>query len=278
MATTVKVHPMTAATMKAPEGYWNAGEKGVLHMLRVFVGTPRGKWLTMPIPAFLVEHPDQGPVLIDTAFDPIVKTDRKQSFGRVGAAMFTPEDVRPVSEQLRERGIEPGDVKTIVMTHLHFDHASGIVQFPDAEYVVTDREWDAASNGGLRDGYFPQHLKPAKNVRKIDIAAEPEADGFAHVHDVFGDGSVRMAFTPGHTHGHCSILLQTATGPLLLTGDAAYARRAIDEHWEPIVIGGDKDDYHDSLRRIKSWAKANPDAPVVCGHDAWSRGDLDRDY
>ena len=278
MATTVKVHPMIGATMKAPEGYWNAGEKGVLHLMRTFAGTPRSKWLTMPIPAFLLEHPDQGPVLIDTAFDPIVATDRKQSFGRIGAAMFAPENVRPIGAQLRERGIEPGDVRTIVMTHLHFDHASGIGQFPDAEYVVTDKEWDAASNGGLRDGYFPQHLAPAKHVKKVAIDAAPTADGFPHVHDVFGDGSIRMAFTPGHTHGHCSILLQTANGPLLLTGDAAYARRAIDEHWEPIVIGGDKDDYHDSLRRIESWAKANPDAPVICGHDAWSRADLDRDY
>jgi len=278
MDVTVKVHPLVGALMKAPEGYWHAEEKGTLHLLRVMLGTPRSKWLTMPIPAFLVQHPVQGPVMIDTAFDPIVATDRKQSFGRFGALIWTPEDVRPVSELLRGQGVDPSAVRTVVMTHLHFDHASGIAQFPDAEFVVTDTEWDAASNGGTRDGYIPAHLAPAKNVRKVDIGAEPEAEGFAHVHDVFGDGSVRMASTPGHSHGHCSILLRTATGPLLLTGDASYARRAIDEHWEPIIIGGDKGAYHDSLRRIEAWVKENPDAPVICGHDPWQRDDLAKDY
>src|SRR3954463_15954385 len=108
MATQVKLHPMVGAEMKAPEGYWNAGERGTLHLVRTMLGTPRSKWLTMPIPAFLVEHPEQGPVLIDTAFDPIVATDRKQVFGRMGALMSPPEDVRPVPPQRRERGGEPG--------------------------------------------------------------------------------------------------------------------------------------------------------------------------
>jgi glyoxylase-like metal-dependent hydrolase (beta-lactamase superfamily II) len=278
MPVSVKVHPMVGADMKAPEGYWKAGAKGVPNLLKTFMTTPRGKWLTMPIPAFLLEHPERGPVLVDTAFDPVVATDRKQSFGRIGALMFTPEKVRPVSEQLRERGIEPGDVKTIVMTHLHFDHASGIGQFPDAEYVVEQREWQEASDGGLMDGYFPAHLAPARNVTKVDVAGAPAADGFPHVHDVFGDGSVRMAFTPGHTHGHCSILLETAGGPMLLCGDAAYARKAIDERWEPIIIGGDKRDYHATLELLAAWIEAHPGAPVICGHDPWNRADLERDY
>src|SRR3954453_3569860 len=157
MDVTVKLHPMVGALMKAPEGYWHAGDKGTLHFVRTMLGTRRSKWLTMAIPAFLIEHPEQGPVLIDTAFDPIVATDRKQSFGRVGALIFDPLQVDPVSDQLRTRGVQPADVRTVVMTHLHFDHASGIGQFPDAEFVVTDREWDAASNGGLGDGYFPAH-------------------------------------------------------------------------------------------------------------------------
>jgi glyoxylase-like metal-dependent hydrolase (beta-lactamase superfamily II) len=278
MPVTVKLHPMIGADMKAPEGYWTNGEKGIPNLLRTMLGTPRSKWLAMPIPAFLVEHPERGPVLIDTAFDPIVKTDRKQSFGRFGALIWTPENVRPIAEQLRERGIDPADVKTIVMTHLHFDHASGIGQFPDAEFIVEGREWEAASNGGTRDGYIPAHLEPVTNLTKVDVAGAPAADGLPHVHDVFDDGSVRMAFTPGHTHGHCSILLETAAGPMLLCGDAAYARKAIEERWEPVVIGGRKEDYHATLGLLASWIEAHPGAPVICGHDPWNRADLERDY
>src|SRR5436305_9623464 len=161
MPTAVKVHPMLGAEMDAPRGHWDAGAS-TPNLLRTFLTTPRSKWLTMPIPAFLVEHPEHGPVMIDTAFDPVVATDRKQSFGRMGAVMFTPKKVDPVSDQLRARGLEPEDVRTVVMTHLHFDHASGMGQFPHAEFVVERREWDAASRRGLRDGYVPAHLAVAK--------------------------------------------------------------------------------------------------------------------
>jgi N-acyl homoserine lactone hydrolase len=277
MATAVRVHPMIGAEMQAPEGYWNATASTV-NLLRTFLTTPRSRWLTMPIPAFLVEHPEHGPVMIDTAFDPVVATDRRQSLGRAGALIFSPTKVRPVADQLRERGVDPAAVGTVVMTHLHFDHASGIGQFPGAEFVVERREWEAASHGGLRDGYFPAHLAPAKNARKLDLDAAPAADGFRHVLDLFEDGSLRIAFTPGHTHGHCSILLETAGSPLLLCGDASYARRTIEERWEPVVVGGNKTDYHDSLEQIAGWVAAHPGAPVICGHDPWNTADLERDY
>ena len=163
------------------------------------------------------------------------------------------------------------------MTHLHFDHASGIGQFPAAEFVVSRREYDAAGDGLLK-GYIGSHLQLTSNWRTVDLDAAPAAEGFDHVHDVLGDGSVRMAFTPGHTHGHCSILLRTAGGPLLLTGDAAYAKRSIQSRWEPITVTGDVSEYRDSLEKIIAWTGANPDAQVICGHDPWDRADLERDY
>jgi glyoxylase-like metal-dependent hydrolase (beta-lactamase superfamily II) len=270
---------MVGAEMRAPEGYWNAGASP-LNLVRTFATTPRSRWLTMPIPAFLVEHPERGPVLIDTAFAPVVATDRKQSFGRLGSLIFSPsmEPEQAVSAQLRARGIEPEDVRTVVMTHLHFDHASGIEQFPGAEFVVERREWEAASRGGVTDGYLPRMLEPARHVRQVDLDSAPAAEGFRHVLDLFGDGSLRLAFTPGHTHGHCSVLLQTAGGPLLLAGDAAYARRTIEERWVPATLTGRERDYRDSLEQIAGWVEAHPEAPVICGHDPWNRADLERDY
>jgi N-acyl homoserine lactone hydrolase len=278
MATTVTVHPMVVADMHAPPNYWD-GDASLLGLVKG-VATPRSRFVWLPIPAFLVEHPERGPILIDTGFDESVATDPAQNLGRVAARIFSP--IRPseggsVPAQLRARGIDPASIDLVVMTHLHFDHASGMGQFPDAEFVVERRE-HAAVKGGLLKGYNPSHLDPVSDWRLLDLDTAPPAEGFGHVLDLLGDGSVRLAFTPGHTDGHCSVLLRTAQGPVLLAGDAAYARRTLEHRWVPLTLSGKKSEYLDSVDRIAAWAEAHPGAPVICGHDPWNRGDLERDY
>lgn len=278
MAATVKLHPMVVADMKAPPNYWD-GRNSVLGLLKG-LATPRSKYVWLPIPAFLVEHPEHGPILIDTGFDPSVATDPAQNLGRAGAKIFSPirmTEAGTVATQLRARGIEAADIRMVVMTHLHFDHASGIGQFPGAEFVVERREYEAVE-GGLLKGYIGSHLEATRNWRRVDLDAAPPAEGFDHVLDLLGDGSLRLAFTPGHTHGHCSVLLSTDSGPVLLTGDAVYARRTLEERWVPLTVSGRVAEYRDSMERIAAWAAAHPGAPVVCGHDPWSPEDLARDY
>jgi N-acyl homoserine lactone hydrolase len=275
---TVRLHPMVVADMHAPPNYWDGGTS-VLALLRG-IAQPRSRFVWLPIPAFLVEHPERGPILIDTGFDASVATDPSRSLGRVGAKVFSPIRMSAgdaVPGRLRAHGIEPEEIGLVVMTHLHFDHASGIGQFPGAELVVERREHDAV-RGGLRKGYMAAHLEGARNWRKVDLDAAPPAEGFEHVLDLLGDGSLRMVFTPGHTHGHCSILLRTAEGPVLVAGDAAYARRSIEHRWVPLTVAGELGEYQDSLERIAAWTAANPGAPVICGHDPWNRADLERDY
>jgi N-acyl homoserine lactone hydrolase len=278
MAATVKLHPLLVADMHAPPNFF-AGNANPLALLRGMV-IPRSRWVWLPIPAFLVEHPERGPVLIDTAFDASVAVNPAESLGRASATMNTirMSADQAVPAQLRARGIDPADVRHVVMTHLHNDHASGIGPFADAEFVVEQREYEAASTGGFFQGYVRKHLDLTKNWRKVDVASAPAADGFEHVLDVFGDGTIRMAFTPGHTPGHCSILVNTEGGPVLLAADAAYARRSIDERLVPMYVTGSTSDYKRSLETLAAWEQEHPGVPIICGHDPWSREDLARSY
>ena len=84
--------------------------------------------------------------------------------------------------------------------------------------------------------------------------------------DLFGDDSVRLVSTPGHSHGHLSVLLRTASGPVLLVGDAATTRRAIAEGHDQIARA-DLAAYRNSLESLRRWADANPAAPIICSHD-----------
>jgi glyoxylase-like metal-dependent hydrolase (beta-lactamase superfamily II) len=209
-----------------------------------------------------------------------VATDRAANLGRAGAAIhrvrMRPEDA--VGPQLRARGVDPADVKTVVMTHLHFDHASGAGQLPGATFVVDAAEWGPASSGGVLQGYHPPHLLGSLDWATIELSAAPAADGFDHVADLLGDGSIRLVSTPGHTAGHMSVLVRLAGGELLLTGDAAYARRTIQERLVPLFIAGSRADYERSLGQIAGWVAAHPGATVICGHDPWSWPELEPVY
>jgi N-acyl homoserine lactone hydrolase len=261
----VRVHPLMTARMKAmPAFYERPGGPKPLAMARGFgLHVPRSKWLWLPIPAFLVEHPDAGPVLIDAGLHEQVATDVGAALGGLAKVAFT-IDMRPewaVPAQLRARGVDPADVKTIVMTHLHYDHASGLSQFPQATVHVDAREHADASKGRFVDGFIPRLLQTPGQRWETFPHERDEAD-------VLGDGTIRLLRTPGHTSGHRSVVLRLASGgELLLTGDAAYNLDTIERSLTPLLTWED-DAFRASLARLQAWTAEHPDAPVIPGHDA----------
>jgi N-acyl homoserine lactone hydrolase len=160
----------------------------------------------------------------------------------------------------------------VIMTHLHPDHASAISDFPEATFLVSKAEWEAASHGGQRDGYVKRQFDHGFEYRLVDFDSNDanSFSGFARSFDVFGDGSVRLAFTPGHTAGHMSVVVQTPHGEVLLAGDAIFMRRTLDDEHLPHLLF-DEHLFRRSLREIKQYVKETPDAVVVPGHDweAW---------
>jgi glyoxylase-like metal-dependent hydrolase (beta-lactamase superfamily II) len=184
-----------------------------------------------------------------------------------------------VAAQLRAKGIQPSDVTAVIMTHLHPDHASAIVDFPDATFLLSDVEWDAASDGGPRDGYVKSQFDHGFDYRLLDFGSDDanSFSGFARSLDVFGDGSVRVLFTPGHTLGHISVALRTARGEVLVAGDAIFMRRTLDEEHLPFALP-DEHLFRRSLREIRQYRKETPDALIIPGHDwdAWQ--ELDASY
>jgi glyoxylase-like metal-dependent hydrolase (beta-lactamase superfamily II) len=257
----VRVHPLRTARMKAMPDFWErpAGRFGLVRGLGLHV--PRSRWKWLPIPAFLIEHPTAGPILVDTGLHEQVATDVAGALGRPAQVLFT-IDMKPewaVPHQLRARGVDPASIETVVMTHLHYDHASGLTQFPQATVLVDEREWSLAKKGRITDGYMTR-LFPAANDWRL-LPGEVEEI------DLLGDGSIRLLSTPGHTPGHRSVILRLAGDrELLLTADAAYARRTLDDGLTPLLTWDD-DAYRASLAKLQAWVAAHPGAPVVTGHD-----------
>jgi glyoxylase-like metal-dependent hydrolase (beta-lactamase superfamily II) len=268
--------------MTGPAGHFHRGDArcGRVGALLDIV-SPRER-VEVPVVAFLVEHPGAGPMLIDTGFHAGVAAKPSEAFGRAGGLLFKDLEMKAedaVPGQLRRRGMDPRDIRVVVMTHLHSDHASGIAQFPDATFVVSDREWDSASAGNQLAGYFPRQFDHAFDWRLLDFGGD-DATAFAsfgRAIDLFGDGSVRLASTPGHTAGHLSVVLRLKGGEALVAGDAIYSMRALRDSELP----GRMDDEHlfrRSLREIQLYIEQTPDAVIIPGHDMERWRELEPEY
>jgi N-acyl homoserine lactone hydrolase len=264
----VRVHPMTTGTVMYPVDafFARSGRLAGLHALGF-----RSERVEIPIPVFLLEHPGAGQILVDTGFHASVAVDPKKNMGPVLGRLFNatmkPEEAVP--DQLRDRGVDPKSVKTVVMTHLHVDHASGVSQFPDATFIVTRREWDSATEGPkLRRGYVPRQFDHAFDWRTVDFDGS-EVNSFASFGrslDLVGDGSIRLVYTPGHTLGHMSLVVRLRDGEMLIAGDSIYTMRTLHESVMPYGAH-DEHEFRRSLREVQMYEKQTPGAVIVPGHD-----------
>ena len=274
---TVTAEVIVTAWLTLPAGYVFRPEgvggriQGVGRVL-----LPGGESLRGPCLAYVVRHPEAGTIVIDTGLHPDALTDLRGDFGlRMSLVFRGMRGEATFDDQLRERGVEPDEVERVVMTHLHVDHTSAMRLLPNARFTVARREWAAAHGSGAGGkGYVAGHLPPESRVDLVDLEAEGNAHGpFERTADLLGDGSIRLVSTPGHSPGHMSVLLQLdGDRELLVVGDAAYTLRSIDEQRLPLLTAGDGA-YRDTLRRLREYADANPDAILVPTHDpdAWRR-------
>ena len=267
---TIVLHPMVCAYMDSPPEFMamTKGKAGVVRQM-VF---DRKNTFKLPVVAFLVQHPGVGPMIIDTGFHPSVATDPKQNLGRIYAGLSSIH-MRPdqaLSAQLREqKGIEPGEVKVAIMTHLHMDHASAISEFTSATYVLGAGEWRAFhSNRFALNGYVRHHVEHAVEYKEVpyDSPVIDSYSTFGRAYDLFGDGSVRLVATPGHTHGHQSVILRLKDREALVTGDAVYFTHTIDDERRGWVMA-DEHKWRRSVGEIRLYRRENPEALIIPGHD-----------
>jgi N-acyl homoserine lactone hydrolase len=266
---TVKVHPMVSAYVKGPMEVM-AMTGGTVKALRS-MRSSQEDWLRFPIPAFLLEHPGVGPILVDTGFHPSVAVDPKQNLGRLLSRIYRieMEPEQAIAAQVRKLGVEPRDIKVVVMTHLHMDHSSAISDFTGATYVIGQSEWSAFdSRFPVLNGYIRKHVDHAVEYREVmyDRQAVDSYSTFGRSYDLFGDGSLRLVYTPGHSKGHQSLIVRLKDRELLIAGDAMYLVDTLDHERRGLFLD-DEHNWRRSLREIQLYRRENPDALIIPSHD-----------
>jgi N-acyl homoserine lactone hydrolase len=269
----VSVEPLIAGHVTWPRTMMErpGGRFETLKLLRALLsGKPA---MTVPCPAFLIRHPSAGAILVDTGLHPSIATDGEENFGRLGARVGNPtlEPGSDVPGQLRAHGLDPNEVPIVVMTHLHLDHSSAISEFPNSTFVVSEVEWEAATVGPrpLLNGYRRAHFDYAFDYRTVDFdrGGIDSYSSFARCFDLFGDGSIRLAYTPGHSAGHMSVIAHLAERDFVIGGDATYTEGQLDGDAPLAPRPFDAHNYRRSLQELKLFRREYPDAIVTPGHD-----------
>jgi N-acyl homoserine lactone hydrolase len=232
----------------------NCGEGIAGDISRWSPGVNEGKSMPFVDNCYLLKHA-QGWLLWDT--------------GVADAIAAMPDGLKPadprathwhrpktLAKQLDELGVKPADIKYVAVSHTHPDHIGNVEMFPQAMLLVQKDEydWPGANN--------QPRFKSEHPVTKL------EGDK-----DVFGDGSVTIIATPGHTPGHQSLLVKLPKiGALLLSGDAVHFKSNWDNRGVP-AGNASKEKTLASMEKIDSLLKREK-ANLWINHDKAQRDTL----
>ncbi|MCL4423239.1 MAG: N-acyl homoserine lactonase family protein [Actinobacteria bacterium] len=213
---------------------------------------------TVPMPAYLIEH-SKGLVLFDTGLVPAAADDPEAVYGPLAQFLglqFSPE--QRLDNQLQALGYKVSDVTHVVASHTHFDHSGGLYLFPEAKFYV--------GTGDLRYAMWPDPAGAAFFRREdIELTRSYNWTQIPTDHDLFGDGSLVILHTPGHTPGELSLLVRLPSRNFILTGDTVHLRQALEEEI-PMPYDANTELSIRSIQRLKL-LRESADATVWISHD-----------
>ena len=228
--------------------------------------------------AALLEHPAKGLVLFDTGYAPRVLAAMNDFPFQVYRSL-TPTTTRAewsVVAQLERLGFKAGDVRTVVVSHLHADHIGGWLDFPEARPVLSAQALEVMPKRGfaaLKHGFLPR-LAPDVLTPRAEIVREFAGEALPALgatHDLFGDGLLRLVPLPGHARGQVGLHALTAHGPVLFASDGCWWSEAYRANRppHPLPLRLFFDDAAQSVAtvdRLHRYNKAQPETWIVPTH------------
>ncbi|HEX8309398.1 MAG TPA: MBL fold metallo-hydrolase [Allosphingosinicella sp.] len=243
-----------------------------------------GSWRPATFPALvaLIIHPAEGPILFDTGYDPAFLSSTARFPERLYRWLTPPDIASPAADRLASEGMDPGEVRHVVLSHFHGDHASGLSRFPNAMVhcskaglrSVWGRGRIRSLVAGTPRGLLPPDLpgRCAFFEDKPPVPLGRDLLPFDSGADVLGDGSLLAVPLPGHCAGHWGLLLREPRGLHFLVADSAWSSRAIRENRPAptftAALLGNAGQGRETLSKLHELRTRNPDILLTPSHCA----------
>jgi glyoxylase-like metal-dependent hydrolase (beta-lactamase superfamily II) len=261
----MKIHAIQTGTVALTSAWREGVGHGRRRLLHAIVD--RDWTEPLPIYAFAIEHPE-GVIVVDTGEDARASGRGYFAGWHPGLRAFRErvESQQEIGPQLRRLGIQPGDVRCVVLTHLHTDHAGGLHHFPENEILVTrtELEYGSGLRGRLR-GYVANKQWPGW-FRPTPLKLEQEPFGpFPQSLRLTEAGDVVLVPLPGHTPGQIGVLVDQGDHTVFVAGDSSYTQELM-LRGRPDGVGADEEAERITHQRIRAFAEVTPTVYLVA-HD-----------
>jgi N-acyl homoserine lactone hydrolase len=257
----------TAALAQAKQVYWTtSGFFGPFPITGLIPSLPKEKHrdVTIPVSMWIVDHP-KGLIVFDTGNNVAVTENCKAYWAPGNCDFLKPSQKREdtIDAQLKKLGYSTDQVKVVVTSHAHLDHVGNIEMFPKAIHVFQKKE--------LYQGWWPEKFQGRASPGSFVLADMDNAREFNYLelngdYDLYGDGSVLILSTPGHTLGHQSMKVKLASGrSIIISQDAIWMQENLDGY--PAGLNYSVQDYTNSVNRLK-FMRDLEGAEILMAHDA----------
>jgi N-acyl homoserine lactone hydrolase len=222
----VKIHALSTGLVQVRRAQIESRGTGPARMAHMLFDEQWTEWL--PIYVWVIEH-EEGVIVVDTG-----ETSRVHERGYHPnwhpfyrrAVHFSVQPEEEIGPQLRALGIRPRDVRHLVLTHLHTDHAGGLAHFTGVKTWVAEQEWKTASGPlGKLMGYLPHRWPKWWDPTFIRFDDAPLGP-FERTMSLTTSGDVLIVPTPGHTPNHISVVVR-GTPSFFLAGDTSYTQHLL---------------------------------------------------
>lgn len=239
--------------------------RGTINPKHQNAGNVEDEDMDVPIMAHMVHHDDLGDYLLDTGLDASYCNDPRGNVKGILSWIFTDEYQQEKDENiayhLNKRGTK---LKGVFLSHLHSDHMAGIRELPhDIQYVIGKGEKCLESKPFHYGGYF----RGLESLHEIDFSTVEPMPPLGPAVDLLGDGSLWAIYTPGHTRGHMSFLVNGLDGPVLYTIDACFIRENLERGVASSGYTWNVEMAQETLDNILEFLREYPEVKVVCGHE-----------
>jgi glyoxylase-like metal-dependent hydrolase (beta-lactamase superfamily II) len=243
-----------------------------------------GKFKSIKFPAnfALIKHPSEGYILFDTGYSQhFIEETKKFPFNiyKMLTPVYFNED-ESAYNQIINKGIDPEEIKYIIISHFHADHIAGLKDFKNCKFICFNKAYyeikDKTGISALKNAFIPNLLPTDFEKRVIFIDMKQpfyignEYSPLTFAYDVFSDRSILAVELTGHAVGQMGIIFENNNNKIFLCADACWSSKAYKDNIPPSsitkLINPKQREYIRNLKKLHMLYKNNNDIKIIPSH------------